>query len=1342
MASLVDEASSGQRPRIGNRFRVDAVLGRGGMATVYRVFDETTQRELALKQLVLAGDATRRKEVMALFEREFMTLVQLSHPRVIEVYDYGIENSTPYYTMELLDGGDLRERSPLPWREACALLANVCSSLALIHSRRLVHRDLTPANVRITRDGGAKLIDFGAMAPIGDSHSIVGTPAFVAPEAVLQRTLDGRTDLFSLGATLYFTLTGQPPYPARSFSQLNALWRETLPPPSSVVEGIPDALDVLVMSLLALEPAMRPRTAFEVIQRLTAIAGLERTEPVSVSQAYLSTPVMVGRDEAMKTLRNEMSAAFAEDARTVLIEGPPGMGRSRVLDACAVEGKVLGATVLRIHARTIRGEGFAVAWSLAEQLLERLSDTALRSAQLSGALPVLFEPVDGQPPRLRALAGSAMDPLLRETALSDWILHVAQTEPLLLAVDNVHALDESCGAFLASLALRASRARLLIALTVETGTEWTAPAARDVLAARARRLALQPLTRQQSELLLGSLFGEVQNLGGVSEGIHRASGGNPRECMDLARHLVNRGVISYGGGGWTLPAALDPTDLPRGAEEAIRDRISALQPLSRWLAEAQALAGDAFARQTYGALRPDCDSRTVDRAIGELLSNQVLVRGGELYSLAHRGLTSSLMAGLSSDARAGRHRALAALYDQELPMAAVRHLLAAGQHERGLDRLLELLAGGAGFAGDTQIPSSELAATIEKALDVAIAFRRPPRQLHELRLYLIRLSVGAEEAYYWRVAPTWLTQLKRDSSAARPESDRVYTRAEAIRHLAYYVVVSIAIGSRSGNSELLESLPPLLEPFAAISPIIDVILENARATCESRCRAQLDQARSRWIDVYERLGRMTTVDLPYRDRLRNAVAFGIGTSEVRMGLASASTWAEALDRDPRQHVNALYLRKVLALQMGDAEAAEGYRRKAEVLSLHAMDRQMFNSTLPLELAAHALAGDLTGVKDVMARIEPLASAHPGWRAFAKLAQAHFQQLRDNPAAALAAFEACLSMTSFDPADSARPLAAWPSAIAGTIEALIRLGRHTEARERGQEALATCKRLHIGFLSHDISRATAIAEAKLNDFEAAIARVEAVIAEQKKLGVVGMNLGASYEARAKIAIWNGDEAALDQYAALTAREYRHGQGSALGARWERLMTEARRVSRSALPRLEDFKTSAILTAGLASAAEIVGKMFQDAPSAEARAACALKLLCEDRGASAGHLFLATDTGLKLVASQGPSAPPNGLLAYVQSYYETEVLQNGDATAALTGEQMASALVAREPFRDRSGLEHQPVLMTSLVDGASSHAGVAVFVEGANVERERRPAKGAALVAELSAHLIRLGDTRVR
>src|SRR5262249_5755425 len=151
---------------------------------------------------------------------------------VIEVYDYGLDAAGPYYTMELLDGGDLREQSPLPWQRACALVYDVCSSLALLHSRRLMHRDISPRNIRCTRDGKAKLIDFGAMAAMGPNQQLVGTPAFIAPEAFHFSMLDARTDLFSLGATLYYALTGRVPYPARSLADVVAAWAVKPLPPS------------------------------------------------------------------------------------------------------------------------------------------------------------------------------------------------------------------------------------------------------------------------------------------------------------------------------------------------------------------------------------------------------------------------------------------------------------------------------------------------------------------------------------------------------------------------------------------------------------------------------------------------------------------------------------------------------------------------------------------------------------------------------------------------------------------------------------------------------------------------------------------------------------------------------------------------------------------------------------------------------------------------------------------------------------------------------------------------------------------------------------------------------
>ena len=161
-------------PRVANRYLVKEELASGGMGIVYRVLDRSTGEDPALKRL--NREAVSQPFLVAAFEREYQVLAGLAHPRIIRVFDYGVDEIGAYYTMELLEGQDMRKAAPLPYREACALLRDVATSLALLHARRLIHRDLSPANVRMTPDGHCKLIDFGALASFGSSRLVVGTP--------------------------------------------------------------------------------------------------------------------------------------------------------------------------------------------------------------------------------------------------------------------------------------------------------------------------------------------------------------------------------------------------------------------------------------------------------------------------------------------------------------------------------------------------------------------------------------------------------------------------------------------------------------------------------------------------------------------------------------------------------------------------------------------------------------------------------------------------------------------------------------------------------------------------------------------------------------------------------------------------------------------------------------------------------------------------------------------------------------------------------------------------------------------------------------------------------------
>ena len=138
------------------RYEVLEELGAGGMGVVYRARDRNTNQSVALKQLLVSSAEGNNRAREALLEREYHSLVRLKHPRIIEVYDYGLNEQGPWYTMELLGGADLQHLSPLPFRKACEHLRDVASSLALMHSHRLLHRDVTPRNVRLTADGHAE----------------------------------------------------------------------------------------------------------------------------------------------------------------------------------------------------------------------------------------------------------------------------------------------------------------------------------------------------------------------------------------------------------------------------------------------------------------------------------------------------------------------------------------------------------------------------------------------------------------------------------------------------------------------------------------------------------------------------------------------------------------------------------------------------------------------------------------------------------------------------------------------------------------------------------------------------------------------------------------------------------------------------------------------------------------------------------------------------------------------------------------------------------------------------------------------------------------------------------
>ena len=543
-----DSGASGDHELIGGRYEVESTLGTGGMATVYRVKDQRTGKCLALKRM-RPDRGAGTSSATSLFAREFYTLSELAHPRIIEVYDYGVDGDDPYYTMELLDGSDLREQGQVPWQQACRLLCDVASSLAILHSRKFVHRDISPRNVRKTGDGHAKLFDFGAMVPMGVPKEVVGTAPCVPPESLQHLAIDGRADLYSLGALGYWMLTGRYPYAARAFEHLVQAWKHQVRAPHELVSEIPETLSRMIMQLLTLDRAGRPGTAAEVIERLSAIGGFEPDRHDTVTLAYLTTPVLVGREGLLAEVRRAIGAAAAGSGSTLVISGAAGSGRTRALDACVLEARLSGATVLRADASDASSGDYGAARTLARQLLEALPESRKKfgghRAEIASVIPELREPnaVPVAAERRRVQA-----------ALREWMLSVARSERLFIAVDNIDHLDEPSVALLAAIAHRAARRAIVVAATRESGAADSL--AVQVLEEHGNPIELLSLSEQEIETLVRSVFGDVDQVVVVARRIYQASGGNPRDALELTQHLVQQGRARYAAGGWVLPADL------------------------------------------------------------------------------------------------------------------------------------------------------------------------------------------------------------------------------------------------------------------------------------------------------------------------------------------------------------------------------------------------------------------------------------------------------------------------------------------------------------------------------------------------------------------------------------------------------------------------------------------------------------------------------------------------------------------------------------------------------------------------------------------------------------------
>ena len=1145
-------AASRMHERSAARYQVESQLGAGGMGVIYRAHDRLAEREVAYKRLTVARESQRPLRT-TLFRREYDALSRLPHPNIVEVFDYGEDASGPYYVMELLSGSDLTAFAPPPPREPSWALRDLASATALLPARGLLYRDLNPNNVRLTGDGTAKLLDFAALAPFGRPSELVGTAPFLAPECFRDDGLDQRSDLFALGALLYWTLTGHTAVEADTIDERIAREYVQPPPPSVYAHAIPRALDDLVLALLAADPADRPHSAAYVIDRLTSAVDLApEADERRVAESYLAHPPLYGRDAVLATLRQAISDAVAGTRRAILVEGEPGLGRTALLQAVATHAQLTGAVVLRT-----RGDGTTTPFRLARALVDAaISYYPDLEAHARTSSSILAMRADA-PGAVKDAVTTAARHAELIASIQDTLGEVSQRAPLVLVVDDAQRADDESISTLATLARGLGGTRICVVVGGLTGEAERGAVAYAALAAASTRVQLSPLGASDVSELVLTLFGGVPNSLPLAQWLYAESGGNPATLLDLIRLLLQRGLVRYTLGTFTLPFAVN-ADLDREAlRMAALARLGDLGPDVARVASALALH-ERTLTATQLAAAMGLTMPALLPVVEELVRRGVAAAGEDGISFLGESLRAALSASLSDDARRALRRALGRALlahpsaQADLRFEASQHLLTAGDEDEALD----LVVGHAHLSLFGTM-AARWSAFLEQALSVALRRGRSKEQCLSL---LLPIAAGgfhggmASHARQIDTAIAWLADvcgltlgrrlrryvggifallvgmlygaLRRLRTPARDRLGSVkFMVAYFVGLVCDAVAMATLLNDGSAARRYVNQLAPLdalprTTPGGAMHLFCVATVELAqgrpdRAAAEYAALLAILQQPIKGLEHGQRIMQLGALN-------------GRALSEACLGNPESLALADALGGDPFFATHAAVVRTCYYANRGEREQAEMHREHAALLALRGGTSWSASVTLDITNAyTAALCEDAIGLVQAIAGFERIADAAPMLRRYGAICEAWLEHVRGRSDRALSLMEAVIDTPEarglitrvINQSLYARLLNA-VGAHARAIEACTRLIARPEQEGEDTPAMRC------------LQRELAVAEAGVGRVAQAIDRIEAQNSHPL-LRANPLELGAYYRDRARIALMAGDRPTFDQH--LTAME---------------------------------------------------------------------------------------------------------------------------------------------------------------------------------------------------------------
>jgi tetratricopeptide (TPR) repeat protein len=660
------------------RFRVVHTLGRGGQGLVLRVLDPNdVQRPLALKILLSLS-----RGGLLRFRREFQAVHQLTHPHVVRVYELGFYEGFPYFTMEYIEGTNLRS---LVWRQwggpgsatlarnlgsLLELIRQVVEALGYVHARRLVHRDLKPDNIMVTDQREAKLMDFGLAKDLNDQGpgtqvgTVLGTAAYMAPEQILGRQeLDGRTDYYALGVTLYELVTGSWPFMGDTdWVILQRHLNEAPRPPREIAPWLDPEVERLILGLMAREPRDRPSSAQEILARLDPLLARGRYEPApasAVAPAELLVPALVGHEDLgcwLEVLLQNLSE-ITHGPQVALISGKIGLGKSRLLRSVEEWAR---RKLLPVHRTSCRPEKRA-PFSAFAPLIEALAPFWI---WLSAEKRSQLEAVAALVPALRPESESAVQVDARHAFQAT--LHLLELaldgRPMVFLIDDVHWADELSLEFLQTLARLPTTLPLILVATYrpeQSGGPLNLVLDSDPSSELYLRKQIEPLTPSELAELVGSALGVRPEAVSAEllKVLAQAAQGSPLVALQTLELLAAERWLRRVGEQVVLAAGSDldvlsgTVLLPRGLVP-----VASMEDLEARILDLCAAYGTGLPMELLTLMLDEDEAKLLD-ALNRLIHRAVLraIRNDEAFEFAQHAVRDAVYERLPEERRRELH---------------------------------------------------------------------------------------------------------------------------------------------------------------------------------------------------------------------------------------------------------------------------------------------------------------------------------------------------------------------------------------------------------------------------------------------------------------------------------------------------------------------------------------------------------------------------------------------------------------------------------------------------------------------------------------------------------------